>query len=106
VKQEMPNKSKMKIKLMRLYERHVVSWIVDVKKDLNICFGELNSSKLLFMCSWITKCSKSSSYVFISWDHILSSSEGALNHHIHHSQKFWSILGGGVGVSFQLSKSL
>jgi hypothetical protein len=25
VKQEMPNKSKMKIKLMRLYERHVVS---------------------------------------------------------------------------------
>jgi hypothetical protein len=38
VKQEMPNKSEMKIKW--LYERHVVSWIVDVKKDLNIYFGE------------------------------------------------------------------
>jgi hypothetical protein len=25
--------------------------------------------------------------------------------YIHHSQKFWSILGGEVGVSFQLSKS-
>ncbi len=29
-----------KLNLMRLYQRHVVSWIVDVKKDLNIYFGE------------------------------------------------------------------
>jgi hypothetical protein len=34
----------------------------------------------LFVCFWITKCSKFFSYVFILWDHILSNIKGALSH--------------------------
>jgi len=65
-----------------------------------------NSSKLLFMCSWITKCSKSSSYVFILWDHILSSGESALSHsHLSLSKVlvYFGGWGGGELSTFQES---
>jgi hypothetical protein len=52
------------------------------------------------VCFWITKCSKSSSYGFILWDHILSNGEGALNHSHPSLSKVLVYFGGGARASF------
>jgi hypothetical protein len=69
---------------------------------------ELSNQKVAdkHQCSWITKCSKFSSYVFILWDHILNNNEGALSHsHLSFSKVlvYFGGWGGGELSTFQES---